>query len=148
MSINRVVLVGRLVRDPELRTTGTGKNVAEFSIAVDKRIKTQDSSADFFRCKAWGQTADFVANYLSKGRLIAVDGRLEQRTWQDQSGQKRDVIEIVADNVQGLDRPRDDQGGGGGGGYTGNYGGGSTAATSTSAEVDTAVDDFDPFAEE
>ena len=87
MSVNRVVLIGRLTRDPELRTTSTGKNVVEFSIAVNKRIKPQDGSpdADFFRIKAWGQTADYVNNYLAKGRLVAVDGRLETRKWTDQN---------------------------------------------------------------
>ena len=104
--INRVVLVGRLTRDPELRTTTTGKNVVEFSIAVTKKFKPQDGSADadFFRVKAWGGSADYVANYLTKGRLVGVDGRLEQRRFTDSSGANREVIEIVADHVQGLDR--------------------------------------------
>lgn len=108
--INRVVLVGRLTRDPEMRTTTTGKNVCEFSIAVNKRVKPSDGSpdADFFRCKAWGQTAEYVSNYLNKGRLVAIDGRIEQRKYTDNSGNNREIFEIVCDNVQGLDRPRDD----------------------------------------
>lgn len=110
MSINRIVLVGRLTRDPELRTTTTGKSVVEFSIAVDKQRKPVDGSnaADFFRVKAWGATADFVNNYLSKGRLVAVDGRIEQRRWQAPDGQNRETYEVVAEQVQILDRPRDD----------------------------------------
>src|SRR5262245_30005278 len=70
--INRVVLVGRLTRDPELRTTTTGKSVVDFSLAVTKRMKPQDGSpdADFFRVNAWGATAEYVANYLTKGRLV------------------------------------------------------------------------------
>lgn len=138
MSINRVVLVGRLTRDPELRTTTTGKSVVEFSIAVDKQRKPTDGSntADFFRIKAWGTTADFVANYLTKGRLVAVDGRLEQRRWQAPDGQNREVTEVVAENVQGLDRPRDDQPGGNGGG----------APTRVSAAP--AEEEYDPFAED
>ena len=79
--INRVVLVGRLTRDPELRSTSTGKQVCDFSIAVQKKFKPQDGSpdADFFRVSAWEKTAEFVANYLTKGRLVAVDGRLQSR---------------------------------------------------------------------
>lgn len=138
--MNRVVLIGRLTRDPELRTTTTGKNVVEFSIAVNKRIKPQDGSpdADFFRCKAWGQTADFVANYLTKGRLCAVDGRLEQRRFQGSDGQNREIIEVVAENVQGLDRPREDAGGG------------QTPAGVGVAAVGAApaADEYDPFADE
>lgn len=108
--INRVVLVGRLTRDPELRTTTTGKSVCDFSIAVQKRIKPQDGSpdADFFRVNCWDRTAEYVANYLTKGRLVAVDGRLQSRRYTAQDGSNREVVEIVADNVQGLDRPRDD----------------------------------------
>lgn len=144
MSINRVVLVGRLTRDPELRTTTTGKSVVTFSIAVDKRMKPTDGSptADFFRVKAWGQTAEFVSNYINKGRLVAVDGRLEQSKWQDKEGQNREMTEIVADNVQGLDRPRDDQGGGG------NSGGGQNGDSAPKTGTAPAEDEYDPFAED
>jgi single-strand DNA-binding protein len=140
--INRVVLIGRLTRPPEMRTTTTGKNVVEFSIAVTKRIKPQDGSpdADFFRIKAWGQTAEYVANYLDKGRLVAVDGRLEQRRYTASDGQNREVIEIVAENVQGLDRPRDDQGGGGGGAPA--------MAVAPVGGPAPAEDEYDPFADE
>ncbi|MEQ1823772.1 MAG: single-stranded DNA-binding protein [Fimbriimonadaceae bacterium] len=137
--INRVVLVGRLTRDPELRTTSTGKNVVEFSLAVTKRIKPQDGSpdADFFRVKAWGSTADYVSNYLTKGRLVAVDGRLDQRRWTDPNGQNREIIEVVAESVQGLDRARDDAGGGG-----------APTHTAVSGGAAPAVDEYDPFADE
>jgi single-strand DNA-binding protein len=135
MSINRVVLIGRLTRDPELRTTSTGKNVVEFSIAVNKRIKPQEGAdADFFRIKAWGQTADYVNNYISKGRLVGVDGRLETRKWTDQNGANRETIEIVADNVNALDRPREE------GGVPAASGGGRAAAPPS--------DEYDPFADE
>jgi len=135
--INRVVLVGRLTRDPELRTTTTGKSVCSFGIAVNKRIKPQDGSADadFFNVTAWNQTAEFAANYLTKGRLIAVDGRLQARKYQASDGSNRDVVEIVADTVQGLDRPRDDGESGG------------SAASAASAVVP-APDEYDPFEEE
>jgi len=150
MSVNRVVLIGRLVRDPELRTTNSGKNVVDFSIAVQKRIKPQDGApdADFFRIKAWGQTADYVNSYLQKGRLVAVDGRLETRKWTDQNGTNRESVEVVADNVNGLDRPRDDAGGnsGGGGSSAGNSGGGAPAARPVSAAP--SEEEYDPFADE
>ncbi len=138
--LNRVVLIGRLTRDPELRTTNTGKNVCDFSIAVQKRIKPTDGSpdADFFRVNAWGQTADFVANYLHKGRLVAVEGRLQSRKYTASDGTNREVVEIVADNVQGLDRPRDDAGGGGGEPV------GARAAVAAAP----SADEYDPFADE
>lgn len=107
--VNRVVLIGRLTRDPELRTTTGGKSVCDFSIAVQKRIKPQDGSsdADFFRVQCWGQTADFVSSYITKGRLVAVDGRLQTRKYTASDGSNREVVEVVADNVSGLDRPTD-----------------------------------------
>lgn len=150
MSVNRVVLIGRLTRDPELRTTNSGKNVVDFSIAVQKRMKPADGSpdADFFRVKAWGQTADYVNSYLQKGRLVAVDGRLETRKWTDQNGTNRESVEVVADNVNGLDRPRDDAGGNSGGGSNagGNSGGGAPAARPVSAAP--SEEEYDPFADE
>ena len=110
MSLNRVCLIGRMTRDAEVRTTTGGKEVASFSIAVDKRIKPTDGSptADFFNIAVWGQAARFVVDYLGKGRLVAVAGRLQSRKFQAQDGSNREVYEIVADNVQGLDRPRDE----------------------------------------
>lgn len=144
--INRVVLVGRLTRDPELRTTQTGKSVCDFSIAVGKRFKPQDGSpdADFFRVSAWGPTAEYVSNYLHKGRLVALDGRLQSRKYTANDGSNREVVEIVAENVQGLDRPRDDaHGGGGGGGY-----GGDDMGQPASAAAVANVDEYDPFADE
>jgi single-strand DNA-binding protein len=137
-SINRVVLVGRLTRDPELRSTTNGKQVVSFSIAVDKRFKPQDGSsdADFFRISAWEKTAEFVANYLTKGRLVAVDGRLQSRKYTAQDGTEREVVEVVAENVQGLDRPRD----AGDGAPVGGGGGAKAAAP--------VADEYDPFADE
>lgn len=146
MSLNRVILIGRLTRDPELRTTNTGKNVVEFSLAVTKRFKPQDPSqadADFFRVKAWGQTADYVSNYLTKGRLVSVDGRLDTRKFTDKDGNNREVVEIVAESVQGLDRPKDDAPNGGGGGGGQSYGGGRPAAHAAPS-----ADEYDPFADE
>jgi single-strand DNA-binding protein len=110
MSVNRVVLVGRLTRDPELKYTTTGVAVATMSIAVDRITKDESGNyeTDFFNIVAWRRTAEFAQQYLTKGRLIAVDGRLQQRSWVDQaSGQKRSVVEIVADSLQGLERKSD-----------------------------------------
>jgi single-strand DNA-binding protein len=139
MSLNRVILIGRLVRDPELRTTNTGTNVAEITIAVDKRIKPKDPNAptaDFVRVKAWSQTADYIANYGSKGRLVSVDGRLESRKYTDKDGNNREVWEVVADNLSLLDRPRDDSAPG------------TAPATSRPAAAQAAPDEYDPFADD
>lgn len=148
--LNRICLTGRLTRDPELRTTSTGRNFATFSIAVTKRIKPQDPNerdADFFNIKVWGQTADYVSNYLAKGRLVAVEGRMESRKYTDQQGQAREIWEVNADNVTGLDRPRDDDGGGNTGGATRPaYGGGANARPA--ANVAPSPDEYDPFADE
>lgn len=140
--LNRVVLIGRLTRDPEVRTTPSGRNYATFGLAVQKRVKPQDPNerdADFFNIKVWGNSADYVKNYLSRGRMVAIEGRLETRRFTDKNGVERDIFEIVADNVQGLDRPRDDQGGGA-----------PAAATSAprSSAPAPAVDEYDPFADE
>lgn len=133
--LNRVVLIGRLARDPELRTTTGGKSVCDFSIAVQKRIKPQDGSsdADFFRIVAWERTAEYASNYLTKGRLVAVEGRLQSRKYVDNSGANREVVEIVADNLQSLDRPKDDAG---------------PRETATAAVASVDLDEYDPFAEE
>lgn len=94
--MNKVILVGRLARDPELRTTNSGKSVATFSLAVDRRYKQDDGpEADFFNVVAWGKTAEVICQYLSKGRQIAVEGRLQQRSYTNQNGEKRYVVEVV-----------------------------------------------------
>lgn len=108
--MNRICLVGRLTRDPEYRTTTTGKTYATFSLAVNKRIKPVDESeksADFFNVKVWGQKAEFVNNYLTKGRLVSVEGRMESRRYTDQTGAQREIWEVTADEVNGLDRPKE-----------------------------------------
>lgn len=113
MSLNRIVLVGRLTRDPEMKYTPAGVPVAQMSIAVDRFSKNEQGEyeTDFFNIVAWRRTAEFAANYLKKGRLISVDGRLQSRSWNDQAtGQKRTVYEVVAENIQGLDRRGDNEG--------------------------------------
>jgi single-strand DNA-binding protein len=115
MSLNRVVLVGRLTRDPEMRYTPSGVAVASMGIAVNRFTKNEqgDYETDFFDVVAWRRTAEFAQNYLTKGRLVSVDGRLQNRSWVGQDGVKRTKTEIVADDIQGLDRKGDTQPGGG-----------------------------------
>lgn len=141
-SINKVVLTGRLTRDPELRTTTTGKQVVSFSIAVQKRVKPEaanERDADFFRVTAWERTAEFVANYAHKGRMVGVDGRLQQRKYTNKDGVEVETVDVVADNVVLLDRPRDDAG-------AQQPVGAAVAATGGGTEVDS--EDYDPFEEE
>ena len=99
--LNRVILMGRLVSDPELKTTPTGVSVTSFSIAVDRSyVKSgEERKADFFNIVCWRSTAEFVCRYFGKGSLIAVDGQLQSRTYQAKDGSNRYVVEVVADNV-------------------------------------------------
>lgn len=100
--MNTVVMIGRLARDPELRFTASGKAVATFSIAVNRPFsKTND--ADFFNVVVWGKTAENCANYLAKGRLVGIEGRLQSRSYETQNGDKRYVTEIVANQVEFLE---------------------------------------------
>ncbi len=98
--MNSVLMVGRLTRDPELRfIAGSGKAVATFAIAVDPPF-AKEKTADFFNVVVWGKPAENVANYLAKGRQVAVKGYLQSRSYEDKTGQKRYVTEIVADTVE------------------------------------------------
>ena len=99
--INRVVLMGRLVADPELKTTNTGISVTSFRIAVDRNYVKQGEQrqADFFDIVAWRSSAEFVCRNFSKGSLIAVDGQLQSRQYQTKDGQNRTAIEVVADSI-------------------------------------------------
>lgn len=99
--LNVVAIVGRLARDPEMRQTTTGKNVASFRIACDRGRKDANgqSQADWFDVVAWGRTAEFVCKYFQKGSLIVIDGRLQSRKYQDKDGNNRTAIEIVANNI-------------------------------------------------
>ncbi|QCT41940.1 single-stranded DNA-binding protein [Candidatus Nanosynbacter featherlites] len=126
-SINQVILMGRLTRDPEQRTTTSGRTVVSFSIAVDRQ--TQDDQADFFDVTAWEKLGELVMQYLSKGRRVLVQGRLRQDSWEDkETGKRRSRIEVVASDVTFLDGPSGDTGG-------------STANISTKEEVVTEIDD-------
>ena len=99
--LNKIIIMGRLVKDPELRRTQSGTAVTTFRIAVDRDFKSQDGSrqADFFDVVAWRSTAEFVSKYFTKGRMAVVEGRLQSRDWTDREGGKRVAIEIVADNI-------------------------------------------------
>ncbi len=106
--MNKVILIGRLTRDPEPRTTTTGKAVTSFTLAVDRRFVRRDNSegqqtADFIPIVAWNKLADICANNLSKGRRISVEGRISVRSYDDQNGNKRYVTEVIADEVEFLD---------------------------------------------
>lgn len=111
MSLNRITIMGRLTRDPELRHTNNGTAVTSFSIAVDRGFKAQDGSkeTDFIDIVAWRQTAEFVSRYFAKGRMAVVDGRLQTRSYQDKNGNKRTAVEVVADNVYFGDSKNDDK---------------------------------------
>lgn len=109
MSLNRITLVGRITRNPELKNIGD-KKLVEFSIAVNKRVKPKEGNdADFFYVKAWGQTAGYVSEYLDKGRLVAIDGRLDTNTY-EKDGKQVTSYYITADNINSLDRPKDNAG--------------------------------------
>ncbi len=99
--VNCAVIMGRLVADPELRTTGSGISVTSFTVAVDRRFNRQgeERQADFIDIIAWRQTAEFVCKYFRKGSMIAIQGYIQTRTYEDKNGNKRKAVEIVADNV-------------------------------------------------
>lgn len=126
--INSVVLVGRLGADPELRTTTSGKNVTSFRIAVNRRGSDE---ADWFHVSCWERTAEYVSNYLHKGRLVAVEGRLQSRKYTASDGSTREVVEVVANNVQSLDRPKDE-----------------TPAVAGTPGAPPVDDPYDPFAQD
>ena len=105
--MNKVTLIGRLTKDPELKfTPGTGTAVANFTMAVDRRLPNKDGQreADFISIVVWGKQAENTANYMSKGKLIAVSGRLQVRSYDAKDGTKRYVTEVVAEEVQFLDK--------------------------------------------
>ena len=110
--LNRIIIMGRLTRDPELRRTGSGTPVTSFSLAVDRDFKSQsgEKDTDFIDVVAWRSTAEFVSKYFTKGRMAVVEGRLQIRDWMDRDGGKRRSAEVVADNVYFGDSKRDSAG--------------------------------------
>ncbi len=111
--MNKVILMGRLTRDPELRYTATNTNaVASFALAVNRKFVKQgeERQADFINIVAWGKTAEFCSKYFKKGQQVAVSGRLQTRTWDDQDGKKRYATEVVAEDVYFADSKKDSYG--------------------------------------
>ena len=131
--LNHITIMGRLVRDPELRRTGSGIAVASFTVAVDRDFGGRDGGEkepDFIDCVAWRQTGEFVSKYFTKGRMIVVSGRLQIRSWNDKDGNKRRTAEVVADNCYFGDSRRDGESTGSFGGNT--YGGNAYSAPAPS----------------
>jgi len=103
--LNNIILIGRLTRDPELRHTPNGVAVAKFTLAVDRRkVKDREKEVDFIDILAWAKLAEICANYLGKGRLVAVEGRLQIRSYDDSQGVRRKTAVVVADNVRFLEK--------------------------------------------
>lgn len=131
--LNRIIVMGRMTRDPELRRTNSGNAVTSFTVAVDRDFKSQsgEKETDFIDVVAWRNTAEFVSKYFSKGRMAAVEGRLQLRDWTDKDGNKRRSAEIVADSVYFGDSKRD---------------GGDTAQSEPQGSFSEIEDDWDlPF---
>lgn len=112
--LNKIFIMGRLTRDPELRTTNSGTSVASFSLAVDRNYKGADGEkeTDFIDCVAWRSTAEFAAKYFTKGRMAVVEGRLQIRPWTDKEGNNRRSAEVIVDNMYFGDSKRDADTGG------------------------------------
>ena len=141
--LNHITLMGRLVRDPELRRTGTGIAVASFTVAVDRDFSGRDGGekeTDFIDCVAWRQTGEFVSKYFTKGRMAVVSGRLQIRNWTDKEGNKRRTAEVVADNVYFGDSKRE---GDSGNAYSAPAFGGYSAPAAAPASDFAMLDDND-----
>ena len=112
--LNKIFIMGRLTRDPELRTTNSGTSVASFSLAVDRNYKGADGEkeTDFIDCVAWRQTGEFAAKYFAKGRMAVVEGRLQIRPWTDKEGNNRRSAEVIVDNMDFGDSKHDGDTGG------------------------------------
>ncbi len=126
--VNKAILVGNLGRDPELRYTQGGQAVANFSLATSESFSTKDGRreerTEWHRIVVWGKVAENCAQYLSKGRTVYIEGRIQTREWENKEGQKQRTTEVVAQTVQFLGGPRGEGGGGAGGGRPGGDGGG------------------------
>ena len=139
--LNKIFIMGRLTRDPELRRTQSGTAVTSFSLAVDRDFKSQsgEKETDFIDVVAWRSTAEFVAKYFTKGRMAVVEGRLQIRDWKDREGNNRRSAEVIADNVYFGDSKRDGAPTSGGNyannSYGGNNGGYSAPAGGYAAPV-------------
>lgn len=159
--LNRVILIGRLTKDPELRYTPQGIAVAQFTLAVDRGFSSnrEEREADFIPIVVWRQQAETCANYLRKGRLAAVEGRIQVRNYDNNEGRRVYVTEVIADNVRFLESPnregggqaRDDFGGSNSGGNSGGFGGGGYGggnAGRSSGSRSGGSNNNDPFADD
>lgn len=135
---NKVILMGNLTRDPETRTTTSGQNVTNFSLAVSRSWKGQDGQqqeqTSFINCVAWGKTGEIIAQYVQKGRPLLVSGRLDQRSWDDkETGQKRSTVEVVVEDFNFV----------GDGGNAGARGDSNSNSPSNNNNKDVVIDDID-----
>ena len=147
MSINKVILIGRLGRDPEVRSTPSGATVAKFSIATDEKFTDRNGErqerTEWHNIVAWAKLAEICGQYLKKGKLVYIEGSLRTDSWDDkETGQKKYRTEIVARDMKMLDRKGDDEGGGGSWSGGGGGGGRSSGPASSGPDVD---DDDVPF---
>jgi single-strand DNA-binding protein len=111
--LNKAILIGRLTRDPELRYTQSGTSVCSFSIANNRTYVAggeKKEQVSYFNCVAWAKTGEVIAEYCKKGQRIGIEGRLQQRSWDDQEGKKRQTVEVVVDNFQFLSPPSEGSG--------------------------------------
>jgi len=107
--MNKWIGIGRLTKDPEIRSTATGMQVASFTLAVNRRFQKEDQKADFFNVTAWNKTAEFVGKYFTKGQQVAVVGRLENRSWEDNAGVKRYATDVIAEEVYFADSKKEEE---------------------------------------
>lgn len=144
--LNRITLVGRLTRDPELRQTGSGTAFCKFGIANNRNYTANGERREevsFFNCVAWGRQAEIINQYCRKGKQVAIDGRLQQRSWEDKEGKKQSSVDVIVENLQMLGSPGEGGGGGSGGGYqgsSGGYGGSGGGSGGASAPADPYAD--------
>lgn len=135
---NKVILMGNLTRDPETRQTPNGQSVTNFSLAVNRTWKGQDGQTQeqvsFIDCVAWGKTGEVIAQYMQKGRPILVEGRLDQRSW-EQDGNKRSKVEVIVENFNFV--------GGGDGGSSASASSASSSSSSSSSTDDVVIEDID-----
>lgn len=135
---NKVVLMGNLTRDPETRQTPSGQSVTNFSLAISRTWKGQDGSnqeaVSFIDCVAWGKTGEVIAQYMQKGRPILVEGRLDQRSW-EQDGNKRSKVEVIVENFNFV--------GGGDGGSSSSGASSSSSSSSSKKNDDVVIEDID-----
>lgn len=109
--LNKVILMGRLTRDPELRSTQGGASVCSFTLAVQRKYapKGQERQTDFINCTAWRNTAEFISKYFTKGQLMAVEGSIQTRSWDDNDGNRRYATDVVVNEVEFVESKRDSQ---------------------------------------